>query len=104
MMLYIRHLISRLFTFGEDKEQLILEVLGNEEMFGFNLVRASEGRLGRGGIHGILADMEYKGLLTHRDIKKTVTIKETMDGKVHERKRVIKQRLYRRGIPPARVL
>ena len=103
MMLFIRHLISRIFAF-EDKQQLVLELLGDREMFGSDIARASKGRLGRGGLYAILANMEEKGLLSSRDIKKIHTIREVVHGKVHAKEYETKQRLYQRGIPPARVL
>jgi hypothetical protein len=97
-------MVARLLFLGEDKEQLILDLLRDEEMFGKDIARASKGRLGRGGLYARLAGMEQKGLITSRDIKKIHTIREVVHGKVHAKEYETKQRLYRRGIPPAQVL
>jgi hypothetical protein len=104
MMGLLRNAVARLLSVGEDKEQLILDLLSEREMFGSDIAKASNGRLGRGGLYARLADMEQKGLLTSRDIKKIHTIREVVHGKVHATDYETKQRLYRRGIPPAQVL
>jgi hypothetical protein len=104
MIRLLQNAITRLLAPGVDKEQVVLEILGEEEMFGLNIVRQSKGRLRRAGLYSILGNMEMKGLLSARNVKKTVTIRETSHGKVREREREVKQRMYRRGIPPARVL
>ena len=88
----------------DSKEQLVLQLLGDLELFGLDILKASNGRIGRTGFYGLIAGMEKKGLISSRPVKKTLTIKETMDGKVYERQHIYKQRLYQRGIPMARAL
>ena len=51
-----------------DKELLVLRLLrdGSPEMYGLELVKASEGELGRASIYVTLARMEAKGFLKAR--------------------------------------
>ena len=52
------------------REALILKLLGNEEKYGLDLIRQSEGKLSGGTIYVWLARMEANGLITSRLEKK----------------------------------
>ena len=81
-----------------DKEELILDLLGDEEKFGFDLVKESDGALKRGTVYVILSRMEKRGAIVAREVKVIHEIEE------EDRHWVNKRRLYRRGIPPARTM
>jgi DNA-binding PadR family transcriptional regulator len=78
-----------------DKEELILDLLGDEEKFGLDLVKESEGALKRGTIYVTLSRMEKRGVIVAREV---TVIHELED---ENRRWVNKRRLYRRGIPRA---
>jgi DNA-binding PadR family transcriptional regulator len=47
-------------------ERVILGILGTEDAYGLELVKASRGRLTRGGIYVTLGRMEAKGLVSSK--------------------------------------
>jgi len=83
------------------KEELVLDLLGKGEMFGLDLVEASNGVLKRGTVYVLLAHMERENLIVGRKVKKVLTRKDA-DEREHET--VIHRRIYRKGIPVAKVV
>lgn len=104
--------LSQIFSFGAGKlprllsrkEKLILELLGDEEMFGLDLMRASKGVLKRGTVYVTLGRMEDRGLIAARRIRQRRTIKHEWLNKTHEHEYILDRRLYRRGVPTAKAL
>ena len=86
------------------KEKLVLELLGDREMFGLDLVRASKGVLKRGVVYVMLSRMEDRGLIAARGVRQRHMVKHEWMNKTHEHEYVLERRLYRRGVPTAKAL
>ena len=54
------------WTSLSEKERLVLELLGRGQMYGLELVAASEGALKRGTVYVTLGRMEAKGYVSSR--------------------------------------
>ncbi len=86
------------------KEKLVIDLLGEGEKFGEDLVKASGGKLRRGTLYVLLARMGDQGLIAHRMIRQVHTHSHEWMGKMHEHEHVNERRLYRRGVPRATIL
>ena len=62
------------FKLPSGKELIVLEMLvGKREMYGLQMIEASEGKLKRGTIYVLLSRMEDKGYLKARHVKEPKT-------------------------------
>ena len=86
------------------QEALVLDILGEQELFGKEIVAASNGAIKRSYSYGLLARMERKNLLAARKIKKVLVTRHEWMGEMHKWEKFIWMRLYRRGVPEARTL
>ena len=55
-------------------EQLVLDLLGDRELFGLDIMRLSGGRISRIGLYILLSDMAGRGVTIGRDINKGNTL------------------------------
>jgi DNA-binding PadR family transcriptional regulator len=64
--------IKKIFGIGTPTaESVVLALLGDEEKYGLELIRASDGRLRRGSVYVLLDRMEEASLVTSRQEAKT---------------------------------
>jgi hypothetical protein len=91
-------------TLLKRKEALVLDLLGAGEMFGLEIVEASNGVIGRTGLYVLMASMEKRGLVAARVIKEVITTTHEWMNEESDHEHTIERRLYRRGIPQAKVL